>query len=424
LINIGFFITGVYMSAKRDISNISSPLILCLLLSACAGNSVKDNSSADDILSDVSNAKPVKLSKIPKAGPLIKVSYQSHPSSHQPLSKANRYPKPNNESQHPKSRNKYDTWDRIFSHFRLGTHRNNPRVKAVINEYARKPQKLAVITQRSIPYLHMIVAEVERRGMPSEIALLPFVESGFNPKAYSHSGAAGLWQFIPSTGKIYGLPRNHQFDARLDPFAATHAALNYLQKLHRQFKGDWLLALAAYNAGEGKISRVVKQFKRTHPGERVTFWRLNLPAQTMRYIPKLFAYKEVLSHSKRYRFRLPTIPNKPHLVQVRVNKALNLRMVASRAGLPQSLLTDLNPYFLKGRTRPRQSNRITLPRRYASRIKKAIRTLAPTYANHGKTARQRYANQKDRTPKTHYTVRKGQNLPKVVKLKVYKRNSG
>jgi len=413
------------MLDKRDILNISSPLILCLLLSACAGNTVKNDDHDDnDILTEASNVTTTKIKsgKIPKAGPLIKVAYQQHPNSNILLKTPRRYLIPDSETRRTRT-NKRDTWDRLFNHFRLGNHRNNPRVKAVIKEYARKPQKLAAISQRAIPYLHMIVSEVERRGMPTEIALLPFVESGFNPKAYSRSGAAGLWQFIPSTGKMYGLPRNRQLDARLDPFAATHAALNYLQKLQRQFKGDWLLALAAYNAGEGTVSRVIKKFKRSHPGERVTFWRLDLPAQTMRYVPKLLAYKEVLLHSHRYGFKLATIPNTPHLVRVRVNKSLNLRKIAARAGLPHSVLTDLNPYFLKGVT-SRQSNRIVLPRRYASRIKKAIRTLPPAYVNHGKTARQRYANQKKRSPKTHYTVRKGKNLPKVVKLKIYKRNAG
>lgn len=413
------------MLDKRDILTVSSPLILCLLLSACAGNSIKDNDhDVDDILSNSSQTTTTKIKarKVPKAGPLIKVAYQQpHPSSNTLLKKSSYSLIPNKQKLLTRT-NKHDTWDRLFKNFRLGSHRNNPRVKAVIHEYARKPQKLAIISQRAIPYLHMIVSEVERRGMPAEIALLPFVESGFNPKAYSSSGAAGLWQFIASTGKSYGLPRNRQLDARLDPFAATHAALNYLHKLQRQFKGDWLLALAAYNAGEGTVSRAIKKFKRTHSGERVTFWRLDLPAQTLRYVPKLLAYKEVLLHARHYGFKLPTIPNSPHLVRVRVNKPLNLRTIAKRAGLPHSILTDLNPYFLKGVT-SRRSNRIVLPRRYASRIKKAIRNLPPAYVKHGKTARQRYANQKKRTPKTHYTVRKGTNLPKVVKLKIDKHNA-
>ncbi len=409
------------MLDKRDISVFSLSLILSFLLTACAGNTVRDDNNEDeDDISEIAHTPKKQLRHIPKAGPLIKVSYQPQTAPVSSILKPNRSVKKFNKinyiQKYKKTRRvKHDTWDRIFSRFRLGDQSRNPRVQAIIKEYARKPKKLAIITRRASPYLYMIVSEVERRGMPAEIALLPFVESGFNPKAYSHSGAAGLWQFIPSTGKLYGLPRNHQFDARLDSFAATHAALNYLQKLQRQFKGDWLLALAAYNAGEGTVSRVIKKFKRQHPGEPINFWNLKLPAQTMRYVPKLFAYKEVLLHAKQYRFRLPNIPNKPQLVQLRINKPINLRLLASRSGLHQSVLTDLNPYFLKGVSTPKQSNRITLPRRYTNRIKKAIRNLPPAYANHTKTARQRYTQKQDRFPKQRYAVRKGVNLPKAIR---------
>jgi Tfp pilus assembly protein PilP len=233
------------MLDKRDLSVFSLPLIVCLLLTACAGNTVKDDNNDEDDISEITHTPKKELRHIPKAGPLIKVSYQPQTTAISSILKPHhsvrKFKKVNYIQEDRKIRRaKHDTWDRIFNRFRLGNHSKNPRVQTIIKEYARKPKKLAIITRRASPYLYMIVSEVERRGMPAEIALLPFVESGFNPKAYSHSGAAGLWQFIPSTGKLYGLPRNHQFDARLDSFAATHAALNYLQKLHRQFKGDWL----------------------------------------------------------------------------------------------------------------------------------------------------------------------------------------
>lgn len=372
------------MSDLRAIPFVSYILILLFsLLTGCSGNHIKDDTNDDSVLGDLANSSSASKhgsSKIPEAGPLI----------HQPSIRQASYQKPQQVRQH--RRNEADTWDRIFRGFRLGNHMGNPRVRAIVNEYARDPKKHTAVAYRSAPYLHMIISEVQRRGMPAEIALLPFVESGFKSKAYSRSGAAGLWQFMPATGKNYGLSRNNQFDARLDPFAATGAALNYLQKLNRQFHGDWLLALAAYNAGEGRVSRTITEFKRTHPGQRVSFWNLNLPAETMRYVPKLLAYKEVLLRSGRYGIRLPYVPNAPHLIQVRVNKPINLRQAASRAGLPKTLLTDLNPYFLKGITTAGRSSRIVLPKRHAARINNAIRSMPPAYAKNGKATRQHYAS--------------------------------
>jgi len=389
------------MLSTKKFSFLTVLFVLFFLLSGCSGNQLKDDVDNDSVLGDLGNSSSkgkLKHSKIPEAGPLIRnASYQT------PTTPEHRG-------------NRSDTWDRMFRGFRLGNHMGNPRVRTVANEYTRKSSINSIMTRRSSPYLHMIISEIERRGMPTEVALIPFIESGFNPKAYSHSGAAGLWQFIPSTGKAYGLPRGHQFDARLDSFAATKAALNYFQKLNRQFHGDWLLAFAAYNAGEGTISRAVTKFKRQNPRQRVSFWRLDLPAETMRYVPKLLAFKDVLIHPSRYGYRLPNIPNSPQLVQVRVNKPVNLRMAASRAGLPQYALTDLNPYFLKGVTSPRQSNRIILPRKYAAQINDAIRMMPPAYASNGKTAKQRYASTSRKVRNIQYTVRKGYNLQKIAKM--------
>ena len=375
------------------IRNFTALFVLFSLLSGCAGNQLKDDD--DNLLDDISSSSSKsKHAKIPEAGPLIKAASYRRPATR-------------SKQIRPKQRtNSSDTWGRMFRNFRLGNHMGNPIVRSVANEYTRKSDIVSTMTTRSTPYLHMIISEVERRRMPAEVALVPFIESGFNPKAYSHSGAAGLWQFIPSTGKAYGLPRGNQFDARLDPFAATNAALNYLQKLEKQFNGDWLLAFAAYNAGEGRVSRAVTKFKQQNPGQRVSFWRLELPEETKHYVPKLLAFKDVLLRPQQYGYRLPNIPNAPHLVQVRVNKPVNLRLVASRAGLPQYTLTDLNPYFLKGVTSPSQSNRVVLPRRHAAQINNAIRTLPPAYAS----------NIKSKTHSIKYTVRKGDNLQKIAKM--------
>ncbi|HHC75340.1 MAG TPA: hypothetical protein ENK78_09720 [Thiothrix sp.] len=266
---------------------------------------------------------------------------------------------------------RHDLWQNVYRGFRLGNHNRHPHVAKVIREYRSRNQPLQASLNRSQPYLHMIVEEVKRRNMPMEALLVAFVESGFQPTAVSRSGASGLWQFMPTTGKRYGLPRNREFDARLDPFAATGAAMNYLQMLHRQFKGDWLLAFAAYNAGEGRVIQAIAKAKRA--GRPVNFWQLDLPAETRRYVPKILAYKEVLLNPQLFRVRLPNIANTPYLTQIRIEKPLNLRLVATRAGLPANTLTQLNPYFLKGVANPRLSKRVIIPRQHARRITQVVR---------------------------------------------------
>ncbi|HPE62330.1 MAG TPA: transglycosylase SLT domain-containing protein [Thiolinea sp.] len=265
-------------------------------------------------------------------------------------------------------------WDRVFATFKLPDYSSHPRVRKFIQSYARSPGQMSILSARADTFLHMIIEEVNRRGIPSEIALLPFVESGFNPDVFSHAGAAGLWQFIPSTGKIYGLNRaKGQYDARMDPFAATGAALNYLQKLNREFNGDWLLALAAYNCGENRVHRAIKQARAR--GLKPTFWNLSLPQETMNYVPKLLAFKELIGNAASYGIRLPETPNAAKLTQVRVNRTLDLRAVASYAGLPANTLTELNPCFRTGVTTPQHSNRIILPLEHAPRLIEVMRAM-------------------------------------------------
>jgi membrane-bound lytic murein transglycosylase D len=221
----------------------------------------------------------------------------------------------------------------------------------------------------------MIVHEVDRRGMPSELALLPFVESAFDPDVFSHAGAAGLWQFIPDTGRRYGLQQAKYYDARMDPFAATGAALNYLQKLNNDFNGDWLLALAAYNCGENRVQREIDRNRAK--GLPTTFWHLSLPKETREYVPRLLAFKELIGNAQRYGITLPDTPNRARLAQLQVDKPVNLREVAVQAGLDPSTLLSLNPCFRTGITTPEYSNRIVLPRQYADQLVQIIEAAPP-----------------------------------------------
>ena len=271
----------------------------------------------------------------------------------------------------------FDTWSRVFRSFRLPDHSQNPRVQQFIQSYARNPGQLSILSERASVFLHMIIEEVERRGMPAEVALLPFVESGFDADVFSHAGAAGLWQFIPSTGRNYGLKQTGNYDARMDPFAATGAALTYLQKLQREFNGDWLLALAAYNCGENCVHRAVNKARQN--GLQPSFWNLSLPKETMNYVPRLLAFKELIGRSRQYGIRLPATPNAAKLAQLRTNKPVDLRQVALQAGLPANRLTELNPCFRTGITTPEHSNRIILPREYADRLAQIIRGMPPAY---------------------------------------------
>lgn len=266
-------------------------------------------------------------------------------------------------------------WNRINKTYGLPDYSNNYRVKKYIRSYGSKPSHMSTLFKRADPFMHMIIEEVNRRGIPAEIALLPFVESGFRLDVFSHAAAAGLWQFIPSTGRNYGLKQVRGFDARMDAFAATNAALDYLQKLHREFRGDWLKALAAYNCGENCVHRAVAKARRA--GKAPSYWNLSLPKETMNYVPRLLAFKELLSKSNYYRIRLPATPNTAKLVQVQLKKPVNLRRVAQQAGLPSNLLVRLNPNFRKGVTTPQHSDRITVPRKNINRLIQVLRTVPP-----------------------------------------------
>ncbi|MCK5810076.1 MAG: transglycosylase SLT domain-containing protein, partial [Cocleimonas sp.] len=262
-------------------------------------------------------------------------------------------------------------WNRIKGGFRLGSELHNPTVQKELRRYTRNPARLNKTFSRSTEYMHFILHELNRRGMPTEIALLPMVESAFKNRAVSRSGAAGMWQFMPATGRDFGLRRSRNFDARMDVFASTKAALTYLQKINREFKGDWYLTLAAYNVGQNRIHR--ERAKNRARGRKTDYWSLSLPRETREYVPRLLAYKEILLNSRRYGVRLPAMSNNAVIAQVNVNRAINLRQVARMAGLPSSTLTRLNPNFKNGITNPRLSRRVVLPRRHAGRLRQAIR---------------------------------------------------
>ncbi len=207
--------------------------------------------------------------------------------------------------------------------------------------YAERPDYVARMIERSRRYLYYIVVEVEERNMPSEIALLPMIESAYNPTALSRSRASGIWQFMPSTGKLYGLKQNFWFDSRRDVVAATDGALNYLQKLYGDF-GDWQLALAAYNWGEGNVAKAIARNERAR--KPTDYASLRMPDETRNYLPKLQAVKNIIADPEKYGVDLADIPDAPYFAVVKTNREMDVKRAAELAELSLDEFQYLNPH--------------------------------------------------------------------------------
>ena len=242
----------------------------------------------------------------------------------------------------PVSKVPKNLWTRIRNGFALGNDQNDPRVASQLNWYSQRPEYVDRMVQRSKRYLYHILGEVEKRGMPSEIALLPMVESAYNPMAFSTSHASGIWQFLPSTGKNFGLHENSWYDGRRDIIAATNAALDYLTRLHRQF-GSWDLALAAYNCGEGCVQRAIQRNQKR--GLPTDYNSLDLPPQTREYVPKLMAVKELVNDPAATGIQLQDIPNQAYFTTITVDKPMDVSLAAHLAGIPVHDFLSLNPAY-------------------------------------------------------------------------------
>lgn len=247
------------------------------------------------------------------------------------------------DSETPAGVDQEDVWQRIRAGFKIDdAAANNPLVAVHESWYASRPDYVRRMVDRSRLYLFHIVEELDRRAMPMEIALLPMIESAFNPTALSPSAASGIWQFIPSTGRLYGLKQDPWYDGRRDFTAATNAALDYLGKLYLDF-GDWELALAAYNCGEGCVTRAIQ--KNVAQGLPTDYASLPLPNETRHYVPKLLAIKNLVSNPERYGIAIDTLPNQPYFGQVTVNASLDVRSAARLAGMSSAEFIALNAAF-------------------------------------------------------------------------------
>jgi peptidoglycan lytic transglycosylase D len=251
-----------------------------------------------------------------------------------------------------------DLFDRIRAGFTLPDP-DEAAIDEQLNWYASNPDYLQRAFGRADMYLYYIVTQLEARHMPLELALLPVIESAFEPYAYSRARASGLWQFISPTGTRFGLKQDWWYDGRRDVVASTHAALDYLQALHDEFNGDWLLAIAAYNCGELAVQHAVQVNEAEH--RPVDFWDLRLPRETEAYVPKLLAMKRLVEDPAKYGLAFTVIPNQPYFARVSTGGQINLQVAAQIAGITAEEVYDLNPAFHRWATDPTGPFYLLLP---------------------------------------------------------------
>ncbi len=251
-----------------------------------------------------------------------------------------------------------DIWERIRAGYAM-PEIDSPLVARHEQWFQRNPEYIENLVGRARFYIYYIVEEVEKRGMPMEIALLPAIESAYMPQAYSRARAVGLWQFIQSTGRVYGLESNWWYDGRRDVIASTRAALDYLEKLHNQF-GDWQLALAAYNCGEGKVERLVSENRRKGlPTDYTSLKRL--PRETANYVPRLMAVANIVADPAKYNLQLASIPNEEYFARIVTDSQIDLGVVAKLADMPVNDLFMINPGYQRWITDPNRPHELLVP---------------------------------------------------------------
>jgi membrane-bound lytic murein transglycosylase D len=251
-----------------------------------------------------------------------------------------------------------DLFERIRAGYQLELV-DQPAVNQQLAWYANHPDYLERTFGRSEKYLYFIVTQLEARNMPLELALLPVVESAYEPFGYSRARASGLWQFIPGTGQRFGLKQNWWYDGRRDVLESTRAALDYLQFLHQEFNGDWLLAVAAYNSGEVNVHRAIKQNLALN--KPTDFWHLKLPRETRAYVPKLLAMSRLVADPPALGLEFTPIVNKPYFAQIDTGGQIDLKMAAELAGITMDEITFLNPAFNRWATDPDGPHHLLLP---------------------------------------------------------------
>ncbi|MCS3603943.1 membrane-bound lytic murein transglycosylase D [Buttiauxella sp. BIGb0471] len=259
-------------------------------------------------------------------------------------------------------------WNFIGDELKMGIPENT-RIREQKQKYLKNKSYLHDVTLRAEPYMYWIAGQVKKRNMPMELVLLPIVESAFDPHATSSANAAGIWQIVPSTGRNYGLKQTKAYDARRDVVASTTAALDMMQRLNKMFDGDWLLTVAAYNSGEGRVLKAMKANKAR--GLPTDFWSLSLPRETKIYVPKMLALSDILKNSQKYGVRLPTTDESRALARVEVSDPVELTQVAEMAGIPLSTLKTFNA-GVKTSTVGKNQRYVMVPKKHADKLKASL----------------------------------------------------
>ena len=289
-------------------------------------------------------------------------------------------------------KNEYsDVWLRIPQLYQL-SNIDNKRIQSQENWFLKHKKHIEDVSERASPFLYFITQEIEKRNMPGEIALLPIIESSFKTNAYSHMKAAGLWQFVPATGRYFGLKQNWWYDGRRDVYHSTLAALTYLQQLNKYYKGDWLLALAAYNAGAGNIDKAIK--KNRKKGKPVDYWSLALPKETFKYIPKLLAVSRIIQNHQELGISLSPIENSPRLMLVDTQSQIELSVVSKMADISLNEMRSYNPAFKQWATDPDGPHHLLIPIDKVERFEKQLALL----------------DDKDRVQWYRHKIRSGESL--------------
>lgn len=294
-----------------------------------------------------------------------------------------------------------DLWAFIGGELKMGIP-DNGRIREQKQKYLRNKSYLHDVTLRAEPYMYWIAGQVKKRNMPMELVLLPIVESAFDPHATSGANAAGIWQIIPSTGRNYGLKQTRAYDARRDVVASTTAALDMMQRLNKMFDGDWLLTVAAYNSGEGRVMKAVKANRSR--GKPTDFWSLSLPQETKIYVPKMLALSDILKNSKRYGVQLPTADESRALARVRLDNPVDVKQVAEMAGISVTKLKAFNA-GVKGSTLGDSGPKyVMVPKKHADQLRESLAS--------GEIAAVQPTLVADNTPMTSrsYKVRSGDTL--------------
>ncbi|MFC0180865.1 transglycosylase SLT domain-containing protein [Thorsellia kenyensis] len=306
---------------------------------------------------------------------------------------------------------KQDIWTFVASEMTLPNEKND-RVQKEIAFYEGKTRYFKDVSKRAEPYMYWISKEIKDRNLPMELVLIPVIESGFQTEVVSSQNAAGLWQFVPSTGKNFGLTQNQRYDGRHDVVASTKAALDLLEKLNKMFDGDWLLTLAAYNSGEGRVMKAIAANKKK--GQPTDYWSLSsLPSGTQQYIPRILALQTIFKNPEAYGVSLTKADKSHALIPVKIDQPIELSAAADKLGITEGRLQTLNAGYKKGVTRENGEHYVLLPRALEKRFISSIESgeIARASFTNSEKSTALVSNEKKSTNKKSATAKKASSSP-------------